>query len=234
MTFSLEERERLEGFLGYGNLNGPIWFLGMEESTGDSDPIENLHRRGEFFHQVMDLAGAQALLGVDLPNSPSFRSPAWYWMAKIARGLAGAEDWPDTAKAKDYIRTQLGRSSGETFMTTLLPLPAAGKGRWIFGDLYPSRERYELEVLPARIASLHRLIRDHQPRFVFAYGLEFRQHYRRIFRIDEWHTIDYHRGHIEYGLLGRTVVVLMPFFGQGALSTDEVRAALNHVRKYNT
>ena len=60
MTLNDSELEHLLDFVGYGRLDAPVWFLGMEEAGGGED---NLRARLKF-GTVEDCAEAHRLLGI--------------------------------------------------------------------------------------------------------------------------------------------------------------------------
>ena len=117
------------GFIGYGNLAAPLWFIGLEEGLGGMDNADiatNLVARGRF-DETMDLAQSHMTLvergrPYDLSQRDRF-TPVWLWMARFARAIEGAPDWQDLELAKKYVRNRLGRSDGSTFFTYGSPIP---------------------------------------------------------------------------------------------------------------
>ena len=56
-SLSAEEARRILGFLGYGRLSAPVWFIGLEEGLSKQDSVDwahNLRGRGTW-DEVMDL-----------------------------------------------------------------------------------------------------------------------------------------------------------------------------------
>lgn len=52
-----EEIQRIVGFLGYGRISAPVWFIGVEEGLGgvsSEEAVKNLKARGGF-ESTMDL-----------------------------------------------------------------------------------------------------------------------------------------------------------------------------------
>ena len=48
-SLSAEEARRILGFLGYGRLSAPVWFIGLEEGLSKQDSVDwahNLRGRG--------------------------------------------------------------------------------------------------------------------------------------------------------------------------------------------
>jgi len=57
LELTSDQRDRILGFLGYGNLSAPVWFVGLEEGLGGADDEQaarSLQVRGAFA-PAMDL-----------------------------------------------------------------------------------------------------------------------------------------------------------------------------------
>src|SRR5258706_9050297 len=137
MSISQDMLQRSLDFLGYGTLDAPIWFLGMEESFRERpgfDHQRNLEVHAKF-DRVMDVQIAHELLEARYWLAPKLNvSSVWRWMAKFTRALIHhAQDWESVNEAKGYIRKKLGREAehgGETFLLELLPLPRRNSHEW--------------------------------------------------------------------------------------------------------
>jgi hypothetical protein len=223
-------------FLGYGNLAAPLWFLGMEEAAqGETCTIEeNVAIRAASFRQTMGLHEAQALLRAPVAARGRITS-VWTFMAKLARGIIdGAADWDDRAEARSYVNERLGTPSGGTLLAELMPLPAPNASGWptCYERWHPSRAAYEDVVRDQRVGMLRTALEGHSPRVVIAYGLRHWDHYRRVVGATEWTSIATERAPIELTGFnsGRSIAVLTPFFGNGAMGNDDVRAIVEAVR----
>lgn len=235
MKLSAEQKTRLLNFIGYGRLETPLWFLGMEEGIGGQAGLaqveQNILTRAAHFQSVEDLATSHDHFDYDVRVQNKF-THVWLWMAKLTRALLHqASDWQDVQQAKDYIRTKLGRANGETLLTELLPLPALGLGHWIYED-WASREVYTREILPIRQQQLRQLINTYKPRYMLAYGSQYHPYYKHLLPTDtNWIKLaDTKR--IEIGYNGQTAFVLMPFFGQGALGTADAQRLIDYLASH--
>ena len=84
--FTDQELEHLVRFIGYGELDADVWFLGMEEAGGGED---NLRRR-LLFRQIEDCAEAHKLLNVmNLHWGPQKIQRTWRGMCCVMLTLAG-------------------------------------------------------------------------------------------------------------------------------------------------
>lgn len=230
MHLTPEEINGMSNFLGYGNLNAPYWFLGMEEGTGGATTaeIEKNMKIHATFSPVIDVYEAHLLYDYDMTIQNKF-TPVWLQMAYIVRAMKGNADWEDINQAKEYVRFKLGRKDNETFLTELMPLPSPSLAHWPYESVYPTRRQYEAEVLPQRQQLLRALIAEHKPRYLFAYGARNREHYKGI--VEEMHWTSLNTANlIEVGQTTHTTVVIMPFFGNGALKRSDVRIMIEYLR----
>lgn len=177
--FSEAERNSLMSFVGYGNPDGLVWFIGMEEAGGGE---WNLRRRLEFT-PVMDLREAHFRLGIHVHHDGArILQPTWAQMCRTMLLIAGQEDI-----SKDPTRTYqaefLGRAKGETFLTELMPLPKPTVAEWpseyqrLFGW---TRDEYYAHA-DERRELLRKLMEKHLPAVVICYGGKYWNHYRELF-----------------------------------------------------
>src|SRR5215510_5244454 len=222
-------------FIGYGTLDADLWFLGLEESTGErplrtawSFEFETSVR--EKWTPVMDARDAcEALL--DQYWLSNGYSTVWKYMAKLARGLLEtAHDWNDMARARSYVIEVLGRDSENTLLGELLPLPAHHKYDWParYREWYPDRETYGAIEHPRRIRMWRDLIRHHAPRFVCCYGTGVEDdqwdRYRSLFDGVDWIALA--SGRVLKAERGPTTMYLLPFLGQGQLRLTDLHAVI--------
>jgi hypothetical protein len=204
----------------------------MEEGGPDDATAlrANVEVRMSSFEPSMSLQEGQRLLGSPMANRTKL-TPVWWYMAKIARGLVDpSPDWRDRELALVYIRERLGAADGETFLAEILPLPKRSAASWpsIYAPWFATREEYEKTVRPTRIEMLRSAIREHAPRFIWAYG---KQNSRVLLQIlgntaADTRRIAGTRVHVQYCNEGRTRAIASPFFGNGCLRYDEIEDVL--------
>jgi len=232
-----EHMKHFIAFMGYGRVDAPIWFLGMEESMGGSrDTAEALSQAVDdnirarlTFDSVMDMGEAMFKLGWDFEKETKSPTRVWTWMAYLAIEIEKPEGIADKV---DYVRKHLGRKNGSTFLTELLPLPAVGLRHWPaqYQVLYPNRKAYFHAVWEQRKTFLKQLFHDHPPRYLFAYGTTYRKYYKAVIGDIDWKPLENTRG-IEVGKTGNTIAVIMPFLGgQNGLRKAEAQLMLSHIQ----
>jgi hypothetical protein len=249
---STEELGRIVNFLGYGRPSAPVWFMGIEEGLGNmnsQDISQNLKARASF-ESTMDLREAHIRLRergrpIDIENHPP-STQVWQWMAKIMLARQGYEDWRNLISpnkdiqsrarghiqscAKKYIQYQLGRSTNNTFLTELSPIPAAKTTDQSFMSWFKENDT-ELEVkIKRRRDELNRILKENPQSLVICYGYGNggdRAHEFAKFLGVEWQSVPGCRGVCRSGDSKR---LLLPFFGNGQMSyavlADLIRSGL--------
>src|SRR5690606_9963473 len=125
-------RSCLYNWLGYGNPNGPIWFVGIEEGGaeiwrwGTQTLSSSLQIRSRF-RKAMDFRSVwEDEYGIPLET---FRGmTTWHYMACFL--LAFRNQPVNTDAVRDFVfhSKQLGRRlDGDHFLCELLPLPRKSK-----------------------------------------------------------------------------------------------------------
>ena len=174
-------------FLGYGNLAGPIWFVGMEESGGDFEEIERRlvtwQQRGG--RQVEDCAEYHIALGLDRnfrDHKPVIQRT---WRGLMLATLAFQGRPADREAVREFQRAEWGRSAGSVALLELLPLPSPSISNWIYGDHseiseLETRARYEATRVPRRMEALRALVAKHRPTAVVFYGSRYQPYWEQI------------------------------------------------------
>ena len=178
MAFDEPELEHLLNFVGYGRLDAPVWFLGMEEAGGGDDNL----RAAEIRNGGGLRRGAPAAGITKHHEGRRVIQRTWRGMCVIMLKLAGRAT--DAESIRAYQAESLGRSGGETLLVELMPIPKPSVGAWEYAELLPqfgSREEYYQRVKPRRLAYLQGLIRENRPRMVVGYGKGYWVEYQALF-----------------------------------------------------
>ena len=168
----------MRGFFGYGNLDAPTWFVGMEEGGGNT--ISEIHARLSAWDRrgrkpLEHLREFHLLIGVrQLMEAPVRLQKTWAQLIRVLFASRGS-DPPNSADVRRYQAHALGHLDGETALLELLPLPSPSIGTWLYGDnsgldVLESRSRYRDHVTPTRVGALRHLVEKHEPRQVIFYG----------------------------------------------------------------
>lgn len=224
---SKEQWRRLLNHRGYGNPDGPYWFVGIEEYGAGT--VEELSFRADNFREIDDLARVHSLpeFYFDIRNL----IPTWATMSKIILRLKGDPSWSDKETIRDYQSERLGRNGGETFLTELLPLPKPADAHWPEWWPWASWDKYFDDVRTQRINALRELFEVHQPRFVFCYGKSYWPYHKQIFSDTNFTPIV--GGKLQTARLGGSQIVLTPFFAWFLMANtlvDSMACALENLK----
>ena len=178
-------QKRLKNFWGYGNLKGPVWFIGMEEGLGDSEglPFERfISTDGKVVVDITSNTSAdhQALFKEGAKTQPTWR-PLIFILLYQRFGRV-----PTLAEIRDYQINHFGRTTSAHAILELMPLPAKStkKADWIYQDVpligLTHREEYLATYLPDRVQALKLLIEKHQPKLVLFYSRSY---------LNDWQSI---------------------------------------------
>jgi len=173
------ELEHLLKFVGYGNLDASVWFLGMEEAGGGET---NIRARLQF-RQVEDNLDAHDLLGITKHHlGKKVIQRTWRGMCYIMLRLEGAN--PSTENIRNYQAAHLGRFHGSSLLCELMPLPKPNVASWNYEELIPqftSRNHYYQAIKPRRVQHLRQLLDKHHPGIVIGYGKNYWPDYQELF-----------------------------------------------------
>jgi len=199
--------EFIRTFYGYGDYQGPYWFVGMEEGGGNT--LAAIRRRITLWqqrgrHELEDVAGYH--LALDYPwyfTSPTIVQPTWN---KLIRMVLSASQ-PDVSldQVKAYQREALGRWHHETCLLELLPLPSPSTGNWLYEAFATvpglgTRQTYRETYARQRADHLRERIRQHHPATVVFYSVNawYLEWWRAIANVDlevrQMDGVDYHVG----------------------------------------
>lgn len=169
-------------FVGYGNGQAPLWFIGMEEGSGTG--LDELAMRVRAWHErghrsLEDLGDFHRAIGLDRHFRPPYPLQST-WRPLLQTLLAWRGEASSRARLREVQASELGTSVGDTALLELLPLPAPSVAAWPYASLAPThseltdRQTYRATHAPRRLETLQRLIRRAMPQAVVCYGLQYR------------------------------------------------------------
>ena len=207
IPFNSTQVEHLLEFVGYGSTAAPVWFLGMEEAGGGE---ANLRARLKFA-VIEDLRDAHLQLGITrFHDDPKPKiQPTWRAMSYIMLRLADRE--PTRDAIRKHQSQQLGRSRGKTLLLELMPIPKPKLKSWEYDKLlpqFPSCEDYYCQIKPRRVEMIRRLINQHAPQVLVAYGKKYWDDFRQLFPNVAFTT----EGQFEWAISDGTLVVFSDHF----------------------
>ena len=230
-----EEVSGISGFLGYGQPERSVWFVGLEEGLGkstDTEARENLRPRSRF-QRVMDLRDAHLTLKenqapIDIETKATFTA-VWIYVAKIMLAVEGHKDWSSGSKnrkeilesAKDYVRFKLGRRVGCTFLSELSPIPTKRSADLDWMRAFQRVDSNLGDKIERRKSEIKHLLKASEPSRVICYGKRATE-FASLLGI-EWHSIN---DQISSSNDGKCL--LLPFFGNGQMSHSVIGALVRY------
>jgi len=183
----------MNNFLGYGDLESDVWFIGMEEGGGNN--IIDIEKRLSAWtklneEKTIDLARFHRLIdeGHRFDGDTPKLQQTW---AKLIRAQISFEKDPtdsfaiETSSVREFQSSRLGRTNSKTCLLELLPLPSPSTNIWHYSSfsqlsLLQSRAEYTEKMVPKRIEMLRNEIRDHSPSHVVFYGTSYAKYWGKI------------------------------------------------------
>jgi hypothetical protein len=231
--------KRIETFVGYGKIDAPVVFIGIEEGLSNRRALrKDLTRRSQF-KSVMDLKRAHEGIAncsrfFDAVNPKSQRT--WRPMCHLMLPRTQGEHAPNNSRRKTYQSLHLGRTHGQTLLTELLPYPHSHTRHWLYrrlGRCYPDRKSYEKALLPKRLALLSRTLARHRPDIIVCYGKTRWTDYKRLVSqaYGEVKWVAHEPLLAEKAIVGKTRILLVHHFSRGPFSSESELAAFVKLAK---
>jgi hypothetical protein len=215
--------ERIEQFIGYGRIDAPVVFIGMEEGLADQEALKEDLRVRSTFEPVMDLEAAHRGIvdGQSLFSDSPRRQPTWRVMADVMLHYEGALPIDPSQRAlarKKYRAKRLGRSDGNSLLMELLPYPHKKASSWLYSAFgrFQSRSQYLSEVLPNRLRILETALRSANRTVILCYGRSNWEVYKLLFPEVQWSAVD----RFERGRWHNATVLLTNHFATKYFNSD--------------
>lgn len=178
----------IESFLGYGNINAPVVFVGMEEGLADPERLQDDLKYRSTFEPVMDVYEAHLGLakGKKLFGERPRGQRTWRVMADVMLHFEGGlpPTKEERAKArKEYRAKILGNKCAESLLLELLPYPHGNIKQWLYERFgrYKTREEYEAKLTDKRLELLRKVIEYHDREAIICYGHKNWDEFKKIF-----------------------------------------------------
>lgn len=191
-SFEKLEVFRLLTFIGFGNLDAKVWFIGTNDN-GPEDGNITLSERVALPEYQKELADAEILKSRYRTETNYFYgNPNWRYANYLTtRLLEPSEQQTETAR-REYYTNRFGALDGDVLLTDILPLPSrnlSSQDRWVYRNTTLTDSPYYNDVLrdaqrmqedsflgrPTRLKRLTELyftlkLEGKSPRFIFCYG----------------------------------------------------------------
>ncbi|MDC1205347.1 hypothetical protein N8083_00670 [Candidatus Pacebacteria bacterium] len=231
--FKLLIQERIKNFWGYGNLDSPYWFIGMEEGYNEDNEILLDRFTATAHQQICDIYD-------DLKVDPGHV----YWFEDGApiqrtwRRLIEMMLYSETGKHpnKEAIRRfqieQLGRKKSNHALLELMPLPSKSiaEKHWLYADTgiegLSSRKEYLETYKDERIEALRILIDKHKPKYIICYSLSYQEDWQKL---TDAPFIEVNPRRLYLAKDGKTTIAITPHSVMQGLSNDDWRLIIEEM-----
>lgn len=190
VDFKALVQKRIQTFWGYGSLDAPVWFVGMEEGVHHKETAE------EFTERFKATAGKATVdIRKDMRAVPNHTQwfiphpkiqPTWKYLIALFLYLQSGTK-PTTEEIRTYQEKRLGDTMlKETALLELMPLPASSlkKKAWLYATLgipeLTTRDVYLAQYKQERVNKLQLLIQKHQPNIVVFYSLMYQPDWESV------------------------------------------------------
>jgi hypothetical protein len=179
-------QRRLENFWGYGSLDAPAWFVGMEEGLSSKDELELTLRLNatdrkvtvDIRRDMLECSGHMRWFRPPYPVQNTWRSPIALYLALTTGRI------PEADEIQEHQRLVLGDIQlKKTTAIELMPLPSnkAEESAWLYSQYsvlgLSTRKEYVYRYKASRVSHLAKLIQDHRPKLFVFYSMKF---------LDDW------------------------------------------------
>lgn len=176
-------QSRIRTFWGYGSLDAPTWFVGMEEGL---EPDATLAHLAERFRVADGKITTDMRRGMEKVyghtrwfNENALVQPTWKYPIALYLYLK-TNRIPTKEEIRDFQALRLGDSEArETMNVELMPLPSnkAHERTWLYGALgipgLATRSEYIATYKPERVRKLRKLFHTYQPKLAIFYSLTY-------------------------------------------------------------
>lgn len=238
-------RSCLYNWIGYGNVNAPIWFMGIEEGGAEiwrnrTKTLEQSLELRSTFNIQMDFKHVwEDLYHVSLNT---FNGPnVWRYMTAFLLAFEGKQFSSNDIYDYLFVSKRLGRENANHFMGELMPLPKHSKQSIEpYVSIWASAQEYYEEVGKKRFSLIRETLeKNYGVKLIVSYDKVFTEKFLTYFSGEMKKLAHWEYGNEKYSIYKVTIshnrIVYMlstPFFGNGRISYSGIQDAVRHMIKY--
>jgi len=167
----------LSDFKGFGNPNGKIWFVGLEEAANFETDFDQILKS----YSIEYIPAEKGAIQKDAKKYGNSYTKVYDIMAKIMTGLFPITDW------KRYRDNLLLTEDGNEFQMNLYPLGKKSLNTWPefyqrqFG--FKTKQEYLIKVQADRFLNLYNYWKQNSPDFTICFGVGNKEDFKNAFRV---------------------------------------------------
>lgn len=232
--------KRLYNWIGYGNINGNIWFIGTEEGGAEiwrqgiaTLTLENsLIKRSKFSLSCSFKAVWEDIYGIPLDSFKGIT--AWHFMSAFILAIENKKVESKTIKEFLFINKSLGSFDSNHFMCELLPLPKKSETDFPYIGKWANVQEYTNEVIEKRFSMISDAIeKSSGAKLIIVYDDKTQTLIKEKWgkNINDCRVFEYSNNgkkpqkyllHLSTIADKNIIFLFTPFFGQGQISYDGI------------
>lgn len=230
--------DRIKNFWGYGSLDAPVWFVGMEEGLNPTTDTEELETRFKAAYgkatvdMRRDMGHLVGHMKWFVPGAPI--QGTWKYPIGLSLYLKNHRI-PSKEEIREHQSSVLGdsvRCESSTIELMSLPSQKADQSTWLYGSSgvpgCETRASYLERYLPQRVVGLKQLLQKHRPKLVIFYSVSYLAFWKEIIGAEPQQVTR----RTMFAKVGDTVFCVIPNGGQSGLSYSELYEFAEKIRDF--
>ena len=212
----------LSNFKGFGNPNGKIWFVGLEEATNFETDFEQILKS----YSREYIPAVKGEIQEDAKKYGKCYTKVYDVMSKIMVGLFPIMDW------RTYRNNKLLTADGNEFQMNLYPLGKKSLNTWTefyqrqFG--FKNKHEYLVKVQADRFPKLYNYWTMNQPEFTICFGIGNIDDFKKAFQLDTEIGLKESNSYI----FPKERILITPFFDNRNMSQDRIGQTVKTIKEY--
>lgn len=214
----------LSDFKGFGNPNGKIWFVGLEEAANFETNFDQILKSYSIEHIPVEKGSIQK----DAKKYGNRYTKVYDVMAKIMIGLFPTTDW------KTYRDNLLLTQEGNEFQMNLYPLGKKSLNTWPkFYQRqfeFKTKQEYLTKVQADRFPILYNYWKQNSPDFTVCFGIGNRDDFKKGFRL----STEFELKETNSLLFPAEKILITPFFDNRNMGQDRIDKTVTTIQNLFT
>lgn len=212
----------LSDFKGFGNPNGKIWFVGLEEAANFETDFDKILES----YSTEYIPAEKGSIQKDAKKYGNSYTKVYDVMSKIMTGLFPTTDW------KTYRNNLLLTKDGNEFQMNLYPLGKKSLNTW--NEFYQrqfefkNKQEYLLKVQTDRFPNLYNFWKMNQPNFTICFGIGNIYNFKKAFQLNTVIQLKESNSFI----FPKERTLITPFFDNRNMSSDRISKIVKTIKEY--
>ena len=214
----------LSDFKGFGNPNGKIWFVGLEEAADFNET--NFDKILESYSKEC-IPAEKGSIKQDAEKHGNSYTKVYDVMSKIMTGLSPTTDW------KTYRNNLLLTKDGNEFQMNLYPIGKKSLNTWHdefcqqrFG--FKTKQEYLTKVRADRFPRLYDYWKQNAPDFTICFGIGNIDDFKKAFRL----STEIQLKESNSSIFPKERTLITPFFDNRNMSSDRISKTVKTIKEY--